>query len=112
MLPWSGFVWCNPPYGPLWGAWLERLADHGNGIALIFARTETRLFFDAVWGKASALLFLRGRLYFHYPDGRRAPFNSGAPSVLIGYGVRAARVLAENRHLGAYVTEGAVVDAT
>lgn len=31
-------------------------------------------------------LFLRGRPHFHYPDGRRAPFNSGAPIVLLAYG--------------------------
>ena len=35
--PWHGRVWCNPPYGRKAGQWLARLADHGNGIALIFA---------------------------------------------------------------------------
>lgn len=33
-----------------------------------------------------AVLFLRGRLYFHHADGRRADHNSGAPSVLVAYG--------------------------
>ena len=41
---WSGSVWLNPPYGPETGKWLGRLAAHGNGIALIFARTETDMF--------------------------------------------------------------------
>ena len=48
--PWAGRVWCNPPYGSQTGRWLARLRDHGDGIALVFARTETRSFFDAVWG--------------------------------------------------------------
>lgn len=85
-LPWHGRVWCNPPYGLEAARWLEKLAAHGNGIALIFARTETAMFFDHVWEKADALLFIRGRLHFHHVDGRRAAANSGAPSVLVAYG--------------------------
>lgn len=83
---WEGRVWLNPPYGLEAAKWLERLVAHGNGIALIFARTETDMFFRYVWEKASAILFLKGRLYFHYVDGTRASANSGAPSCLIAYG--------------------------
>ncbi len=85
-LEWHGRVWCNPPYGALTTHWLDRLAEHGNGTALIFARTETAMFFDCVWGRASALLFLKGRLHFHSIDGTRAKLNVGAPSVLVAYG--------------------------
>ena len=49
MQPWEGFVWCNPPYGRSTAKWLQRMADHGNGIALTFARTETVMFFSYVW---------------------------------------------------------------
>lgn len=83
---WNGFVWCNPPYGLQASTWLERMVMHNNGIALIFARTETEMFFKHVWPVASSLLFIEGRLYFHYVDGSRAKANSGAPSVLIAYG--------------------------
>ena len=85
-LSWDGRVWCNPPYGLETAKWLDRLADHGNGIALIFARTETRMFFEYVWDKADALLFFKGRLHFHHVDGARAKANAGAPSVLVAYG--------------------------
>lgn len=84
--PWHGRVWCNPPYGREAAAWLDRMAMHGNGIALIFARTETDMFFRYVWSLADGVLFLRGRLHFHYVDGRRAAANSGAPSCLVAYG--------------------------
>ena len=84
--PWHGRVWLNPPYGRETGTWLARLAAHGHGVALIFARTETEMFFGEVWEKASALLFIRGRLHFHHVDGTRAAANAGAPSVLIAYG--------------------------
>lgn len=92
--PWHGRVWCNPPYGRETGAWLARLAEHDNGIALIFARTETEMFFEHVWGKATSILFLQGRLHFHHVTGERAKANAGAPSCLVAYGADAARRLA------------------
>ena len=101
--PWFGRVWLNPPYGNETGKWLSRLADHRNGIALIFARTETAMFFENVWGKASALLFIKGRLYFHYVDGRMANANSGAPSVLIAYGDECADFLKNCEIEGAFI---------
>ncbi|MBK1674710.1 adenine methyltransferase [Ectothiorhodospira shaposhnikovii] len=91
--PWHGRVWCNPPYGLEAAKWLDRLADHGDGIALIFARTETTMFFEHVWAKASALLFIRGRLHFRHVNGQRAKANGGAPSVLVAYGERNAAAL-------------------
>ena len=106
LMPWKGFVWCNPPYGKRMTNWLNRMALHNNGISLVFARTETRAFFQDVWPFASSLLFLKGRLTFHRPDGSkpREGHNSGGPSVLIGYGDRANEVLTANEELGALVT--------
>ncbi len=83
---WEGRVWLNPPYGPETGKWLARLANHRNGIALIFARTETAMFFRHVWRRADALRFIEGRLHFHHPDGHRAKGNAAGPSVLVAYG--------------------------
>jgi hypothetical protein len=91
--PWHGFVWCNPPYSDAW-TWLERLADHGTGIALIFARTETKGFQEQVWGRASGVLFLAGRLKFHRFDGSLPKQNAGAPSCLVAYGPEAVERLA------------------
>lgn len=90
---WHGRVWCNPPFGREAVKWLRRMRDHGNGIALIPARTETAMFYECVWGHADAVLFLHGRPHFHYVDGRRAPFNSGAPIALVAYGIANAAVL-------------------
>jgi hypothetical protein len=90
---WFGRVWCNPPYGKEAAVWLSRMAFHGSGISLIFARTETKMFFDHVWGKATGLLFIKGRLYFHHVNGSKAKSNAGAPSVLISYGENDANYL-------------------
>lgn len=81
---WFGRVWLNPPYSNV-GQWLERLADHGDGIALIFARTETRWFFAHVWQPASAVFFFKGRIAFYHVDGAVGS-SAGAPSCLVAYG--------------------------
>ena len=85
---WFGRVWLNPPYGARAAVWLRRLMTHGTGTALIFARTETAMFFECVWNAASAVFFFEGRLHFHHVNGERADANAGAPSCLIAYGKR------------------------
>jgi hypothetical protein len=97
-------VWLDPPYGQQTGLWLDRLSRHGNGIALVFARTETAMFFEHVWGEVPGALFLEGRLHFFRPDGTRAQNNSGGPSVLLAYGEENARRLRECPLRGAYCT--------
>lgn len=42
--PWTGRVWLNPPFGRQAVQWLRKLVEHGNGIALVPARTETAMF--------------------------------------------------------------------
>jgi hypothetical protein len=93
--PWAGRVWCNPPFGREAIHWMRKMAAHGNGVALIPARTETAMFYETVWQVADAVLFIKGRPHFHTVDGKRAPFNSGAPICLIAYG--ALNVLALER---------------
>lgn len=99
--PWAGTVWCNPPYS-LADKFMARLADHGQGVALVFARTETRWWFESVWPHASALLFLAT---FYRPDGSlsKVGHNAGGPSVLIAYGSRSASYLVESPLRGALV---------
>lgn len=100
ILPWHGRAWLNPPYGNKTGAFMELLASHGNGIALVYARTETAFFFDSVWNNAHALFFFRKRLIFFNVDGTPCtnkktgkPEGAGAPSVLIAYGEDNAHAL-------------------
>lgn len=58
---WVGRVWLNPPYGNKTFKWIERLCQHRNGIALIFARTETIGFHEQIWDKADGIFFFKGR---------------------------------------------------
>jgi hypothetical protein len=100
---WKGRVWLNPPYGGQLRHWIQRLADHGNGIALVPARTEVESWFwPFVWDRAHAVLFLRGRLYFHRPDGSTAG-NAGHGSVLVAYGWDNAKRLERTKLVGKYI---------
>jgi hypothetical protein len=101
--PWAGRVWLNPPFGREASAWIRKMAAHGNGIALLAARTETAMFFESVWSHADAILFLKGRPHFHYVTGERAAANSGAPICLIAYGSTNADCLASCGLPGAFV---------
>ena len=69
-----------------------KMADHGNGIALIFARTETK-WFQAFVCRATSLFFPAGRLVFCLPDGTPGAGNAGAPSVFVAFGAEAHRRL-------------------
>ena len=82
---WFGRVWLNPPYGNAVSVWLDLMAKHNNGIALVSARTETKWFYKYIWSAAHSVLFLKGRLTFYNNDGSKANNSSGAPSCLIAY---------------------------
>lgn len=101
--PWTGRVWLNPPYSREAVKWLRKMAQHGRGTALVFARTETEWFFETVWRAAAAVLFLEGRIHFHRADGSRAKANAGAPSCLVAYGEEDARILRECGIAGQFV---------
>lgn len=99
---WEGLVWCNPPYGKNTKDWLKKCSQYGNAIVLIFARTETKMFFDYVWGKASGIFFFQGRISFIDSEGK-TDGPAGAPSVLIAYGEEAAEVLSKTNLKGKFV---------
>jgi hypothetical protein len=82
-IPWEGRVFMNPPYSKNI-LFCKKFSEHKNGIALVFARTETKWF--GHFYNADAFLFLKGRLTFCLINGEKAKGNAGAPSVLVAYG--------------------------
>lgn len=101
---WSGRVWLNPPYSNA-RPWAGRLAAHGTGTMLLFARVDTGTFFDFVYGCANLMMFLRGRLAFRDAMGQRRG-RADEASVLIAYGDNDAERLAESGLDGALMLVG------
>ena len=83
-VPWSGVVWCNPPYGNVIGEFLEKaVREKSNGITsvhLIPARTDTRWFHAYVLPHATEIRFIKGRLRFG-----GAKHNAPFPSMIVIY---------------------------
>lgn len=88
-LPWRGSVWLNPPYGTETARWVGKLADHGDGIALVFTRTDTP-WWQAAAEQADVVCFVAGRVEFLPGDLRTRRCRSGAPSCLLAFGDRCA----------------------
>lgn len=106
---WSGLVWLNPPFHRYEvEKWLTRMAQHRRGIALLHARTETA-WFKQCWLHADSMLFMAQRLIFHKPDGslqttsKGEVANSGAPPLLVAFGVEAHNRLSKSGIPGAFV---------
>lgn len=79
-------VWLNPPYSTgLISAFVKRLAEHGNGIALLYNRLDAAWFQSYVLDVADSMFFFRKRIYFLRPDGT-AGDSPGSGSCLISYG--------------------------
>lgn len=79
---WFGRVWLNPPYGRNIGKWLKKMDQHKNGIALVFARTDTKWFHDV---KPDFRFFLKGRIKFLNSNFEEST-NAGHGSVLLVWG--------------------------
>ena len=91
--PWFGMVWLNPPYNRRKiGKWIAKLAEHGSGVALVYARTDTAWFQDY---PPDGLLLLRGRVRFIERKGSRT-VSGASPSALMAYGEEAAEGLAHS----------------
>lgn len=89
---WHGRVWLNPPYSKN-AEFMDWMRHHGDGIALVFARTETKWFHDTVWYEADSIFFFEKRITFHRADGSPASGSAGAPSCLIAYGRKNAQAI-------------------
>jgi hypothetical protein len=83
MQPWEGRVWLNPPYGPTAVPFLHRLAEHGDGLALVFSRTETA-WWRAVASRADIVCFVSARIHHIRKDGFQAPATMGSALLVFG----------------------------
>jgi len=98
----SDLVWLNPPYGVSTGAWLNKMHNHRNGIALVFSRTDCAWYHDFV-AEADAILFLRGRVKFVDGLGVTGGSGAGCGSMLIAWGDKSVKALGSMSDRGHFV---------
>lgn len=90
---WIGFCWMNPPFGGRneISKWLDKMHEHGNGIALTPDRTSVA-WWQKAFNQSQACLFIAGKVKFIRPDGS----IGGSPSTgttLFAYGDKAMKAL-------------------
>jgi hypothetical protein len=91
--PWHGTVWLNPPYGPTVNQWMRKMIGHGNGIALVFSRTDAAWFQEAMRA-ATATLFVAGRIEFvPGKENQHKKSRCGAGTAMFAFGDRCALAL-------------------
>lgn len=100
--PWQGSCWVNPPYGPHTKVWMEKLAAHGDGMALVFARTDVK-WFQEHGVKADMVCFVSSRIRFYQGSVDVQGGTPGAGSMILAYGEKCAAALAASG-LGACFT--------
>lgn len=76
--PWTGTVWCNPPYGRHVGELVKKAYESSKlgatVVMLLHARTDTRWFHEYIYHNAE-IRFVKGRLKFGGSK-NSAPFSS------------------------------------
>lgn len=104
-MDWASFgrIWLFPPQGNDAKPYMQKLLEHGNGMALLPNRTETQIFSDFVWQNADAVLFIKSRLTFFHPDGEMAKGQTGTGSVLVAYGDSNAESLRNSGIQGCFI---------
>lgn len=93
-LPWEGRIWLNPPYSGAAASWMRKMAEHGNGVALVNAHVETKWFHE-VASSATTVGFVRGRIAFFRPDGTRGG-RASVNSVFLAWGEDNAQALEQS----------------
>lgn len=100
---WFGRVFLNPPYtNPILKEFVTRLADHGNGIALLYARVDNKMFHEQIFNRATSIKFLCSRIKFIRQDGSLGN-SPGYGSVLVAYGKDCDNILKNCSLKGKYI---------
>ena len=97
---WFGRIWLNPPYSqPAITQFMEKMALHNNGIALLYNRSDNQMFHSFIFPVADSIFFIKGRIRFFKPDGTRGE-QPGAGSVLIAFGENNTKAIENSGLIG------------
>lgn len=97
---WEGSVWLNPPYSNP-KPFMEKLAIHDNGVALVLNSTDTVWFHEYGLKKATSIFVLEGRPKFTRMDYSKVLIMRGV--VLFAYGAVCDLMLQNCKLKGVYI---------
>ncbi len=103
-LPWQGRVFMNPPFSNT-APWLRKHAAHANGISLVPASIESRVWREFVWPYAVGILLLHGRTRFCNPDGSSTTGRPLRSIALIGWTTHDAVKLSDSGIAGVFIKD-------
>lgn len=95
--PWSGLVWCNPPYSDP-GEWCRRWAEHPDGCLLIRSDFSSVAGLVAV-AAADGLYVPAGRIRFYCPGDPPRRNHSNFTTVMLARGARCVSAIDRLAHL-------------
>ena len=78
------------------------MAEHGNGIVLLFNRLDSVMMQEVVLKNAHAMKFLRKRIRFYREDGTQG-CSPGCGSVLFAFGKENAEILRNQKSEGVFI---------
>jgi hypothetical protein len=107
--PWKGRVWLNPPYGDACKDWMQKMAGHGKGIALIPPRIGSGWFHRIVFPNCSGIFAIEKRLAFISASTGQPVKGNNADSILISYGEEDAEILRNCKLPGVFLTVSGAV---
>jgi phage N-6-adenine-methyltransferase len=94
---WGKVSYCNPPYGREIGKWVKKAHDEAKTgkiiVMLLPARVDTKWFHDYIFGAASEIRFICGRLKFEGVTTKSeniGKFPAPFPSMVVIYDFRTA----------------------
>ena len=101
--PWPGRVWLNPPYGREAVKWLLKLEEHGNGIAIVFNRLDTKWLLPFT---DDGFFVMTGRVNFIPTIQDITRTQPGVGSLLIPFGKKNKDAIRNSGIRGAWFNQG------
>ena len=100
---WQGRIFLHPPHNANFEKYIDKMANHGNGIALVFSRTDSNAFHKYILNRAHALFFISGRFKYIDENGKKFKENCGGAVLFVAYGQQNSSILKQCKIKGVYV---------
>ena len=85
-MDWKRDAWMNPPYENV-KKWIQKAYDEHRKwntsiLALLFVKSDTKIWHECILGGKAEVLFIQGRVHF-YKNGKRSKNPAPYPSAFV-----------------------------